>query len=73
MNLIAFNRLLIFKNKIKILETSFFFDVEKNMLNRTQVCNLEIWIEETFTLLKEKGIITENMLLSKYQKQQQQH
>ena len=39
------------------------------MVDRTQECNMEIWIEETLTLLKERGVITENMLLSKYQKQ----
>ena len=40
-----------------------------NMLNRTQVCNLNIWIKGTLSLSKARGVITENILLLKYQKQ----
>ena len=42
------------------------------MTNRTQVCNLnnlKIWIKETLSLSKPKGVIIENILLLKYQKQ----
>ena len=42
---------------------------KRNMLNRTQVCNLKIWIEETLSLSKARRVITENILLLKYQKQ----
>ena len=39
------------------------------MANKTQVCNLKIWIKEIFSLSKARGVITENILLLKYQKQ----
>ena len=39
------------------------------MADRTQVCNLQIRIEETLSLPKGRGVITENILLLKYQKQ----
>ena len=39
------------------------------MADRTQVCNLKIRIEETLFLPKARGVITENILLLKYQKQ----
>ena len=42
---------------------------KKNMANRTRVCSLEIRIEETLILLKARGVITENTLLLKHQKQ----
>ena len=32
------------------------------------MCNKEIWLEETFTLLKARGVIAENILLLKFQK-----
>ena len=38
------------------------------MANRIQVCNLKIWIKET-SLSKARGVVTENILLLKYQKQ----
>ena len=41
----------------------------KNMANRKQVSNLETCIEETLTLLKTRGVITENILFMKYQKE----
>ena len=37
------------------------------MMKRTQVCNVEIRIEETWTLLKAKIVIKENVKTSKYQ------
>ena len=39
------------------------------MANRTQVCSVEIWIEETRTLFRARGIIIENILLLKNQRQ----
>ena len=39
------------------------------MANRNQVSNLKTWIEETLTLLKTRGVITENILFMKYQKE----
>ena len=42
---------------------------KRNMLNRTRLCNLKIWIKETLSLSKARGVIRENILLLKYQKQ----
>ena len=42
---------------------------KRNMANKTQVCNLKVWIKETLSLSKVKGVIAENILLMKYQKQ----
>ena len=39
------------------------------MTNRTQVCNLKIWIKGALSLSKARGVITENILLMKYIKQ----
>ena len=50
-------------------ESTFNFDAEKNMANKTQVCNQKIWIKETLSLQKAIAVITENVLLLKYQKQ----
>ena len=33
------------------------------------MCNLKIWVKETFSFSKARGVITENILLLKYQKQ----
>ena len=38
------------------------------MTNRTWVYNLKILIRETLSFLKTRGVITENILLLKYQK-----
>ena len=41
----------------------------RNMAKRTQVCSVEIWIEETLGLLKTRGVVTEKiLLLLKYHK-----
>ena len=37
------------------------------MANKTQVCNLKTWIKGKLLLSKARGIITENILLLKYQ------
>ena len=49
-------------NNILILESPFDFDAGKNMANRTKVCSLKTWIEETLTSLKTRGVIKEKML-----------
>ena len=36
---------------------------KKNIANRIQVRNVEIWIEETLNLLKARGVITENIII----------
>ena len=36
---------------------------KKNIENRIQVGNVEIWIEETLNLLKARGVITENIII----------
>ena len=33
------------------------------------MCNLKIWIKEALSFSKARGVITENILLLKYQKQ----
>ena len=38
------------------------------MVNKTHVCNLKIWIKETLSLSKTRGVISENIILLKYQK-----
>ena len=38
------------------------------MVNKTQVCNLKIWIKETLSLSKAREVISENIILLKYQK-----
>ena len=38
-----------------------------NMLSGTQVCNLNVWFKETLSLSKARELITENILLLKYQ------
>ena len=49
---------------------AFEFDAKKKkMANRTQVCKLKIWIKVTLSLSKARGVITENMILSKHKKQ----
>ena len=67
MNLIDFNRQLIF-NKI-LYKNSLLASAQKkrNVLNTTQVCNLKNWIKETLSLSKAREVITENILLLKYQ------
>ena len=40
---------------------------KKNMMKRKQVCNVEIRIEETWTLLKAKKVIKKNVKISKCQ------
>ena len=40
---------------------------QKNMMKKTQMCNVENRIEETRTLLKAKIVIKENVKISKYQ------
>ena len=39
---------------------------KKNMMNRTQMCNVEIQIKETRTLLRAKIVIKGNVKISKY-------
>ena len=34
----------------------------RNMANRTQVCNLKVWIKETLSLSKVRGVIAENII-----------
>ena len=41
----------------------------KNMVDRTQICNVEIWIEKKLTLLNARIVITGNTLLLKYKRQ----
>ena len=36
---------------------------KKYIVNRIQVRNVEIWIEETLNLLKARGVITENIFI----------
>ena len=36
---------------------------KRNRANRTQVCNLKIWIKETLLLSKARVVVTENILL----------
>ena len=48
-----------------ILESIFDFHSKKNMVNRTQLCNLEIWNKEILSLSKSSGVITEDILLLK--------
>ena len=40
---------------------------KKNMMNRTQICNVEIQIKETRTLLRAKIVIKGNVKISKFQ------
>ena len=42
------------------------------MMKRMYVCNVEIRIEETLSLLKAKAVIKENAKISKYFNRQQQ-
>ena len=66
MNLIAFNRQLILK--CFYIKVSFRLQHGKRIW-QTKLCNVEIWIEEILTLPKARRIITEILLLLKYQKQ----
>ena len=50
--------------KILALRSSFRFDTEKNMMKKIYVCNVEIQIEETLSLLKAKAVIKENVKIS---------
>ena len=74
MNLFALKRQLIFNNKFDTrihFWLRFLTSTQKkvNTVNRTQVCNLKIWVKEKLSLPKARGVITENILLLKYQKQ----
>ena len=74
MNLLALKRQLIFNNKFDTrihFWLRFLTSTQKkvNAVNRTQVCNLKIWVKEKLSLSKARGVITENILLLKYQKQ----
>ena len=42
---------------------------QKKKANGTQACNLKIWIKEILPILKARGVVIENILLLKYQKQ----
>ena len=42
---------------------------KRNKANTTQVCNLKIWIKKILLLSKVRVVVTENILLFKYQKQ----
>ena len=66
MNLIAFNRQLILK--CFYIKVSFRLQHGKRIW-QTKLCNVEIWIEEILTLPKARRVITEILLLLKYQKQ----
>ena len=74
MNLFVLKRQLIFNNKFDTrihFWLRFLTSTQKkvNTVNRTQVCNLKIWVKEKLSLSKARGVITENILLLKYQKQ----
>ena len=74
MNLFALKRQLIFNKKFDTrihFWLRFLTSTQKkvNTVNRTQVCNLKIWVKEKLSLSKARVVITENILLLKYQKQ----
>ena len=74
MNLFALKRQLIFNKKFDTrihFWLRFLTSTQKkvNTVNRTQVCNLKIWVKGKLSLSKARGVITENILLLKYQKQ----
>ena len=74
MNLLALKRQLIFNNKFDTrihFWLRFLTSTQKkvNTVNRTQVCNLKIWVKKKLSLSKARVVITENILLLKYQKQ----
>ena len=74
MNLFALKRQLIFNNKFDTrihFWLRFLTSTQKkvNTVNRTQVCNLKIWVKEKLSLSKARVVITENILLLIYQKQ----
>ena len=62
--------------KILTLRSYFRFDTEKNMMKKIYVCNVEIQIEETLSLLKAKAVVKENVkisnLFTKYLNRQKQ-
>ena len=49
-------------DKYLILESPFGFDAKKDMMSRTQVRNLEVWIEETLTWFKVRRVIIDNII-----------
>ena len=74
MNLFTLKRQLIFNKKFDTrihFWLRFLTSTQKkvNTVNRTQVCNLKIWVKKKLSLSKARVVITENILLLKYQKQ----
>ena len=70
MNLIVFNRKLIFNKNVGV-RIHFDFYAEKNIWQEKLRWKLspKIWIKAILSLLKVRGVIAENIMLLKYEKQ----